>query len=141
MAEELDIFATSRKAPPPKKQYGGGKGGQVNALLYLQSIAGGKPIAMSECDSMPLIQNIADERAMWSYIGQWGGSCIVSEDGGLSETFNTEKDLITMYNNDLTLTRDKLPDLMTMASEIKKEEEKASKEKTKKAKAKEDAED
>ena len=121
--------------------YGGGKGGQVNALLYLQSIAGGKPIAMSECDSMPLIQNVADERAMWSYIGQWGGSCIVSEDGGLSETFNTEKDLITMYNNDLTLTRDKLPDLMTMASEIKKEEEKASKEKAKKAKAKEDAED
>lgn len=121
--------------------YGGGKSGQVNALLYLNSIAGGKPIAMSECDSMPLIQNIADERAMWSYIGQWGGSCIVGEDGGLSEKFNSEKDLITMYNNELTITRDKLPDLMTMATEIKKEEEKASKEKTKKAKAKDKSED
>ncbi|WP_024858027.1 glycosyl hydrolase [Ruminococcus albus] len=121
--------------------YGSDKSGQVNALLYLQSVAGGKPIAMSECDRMPLIQNLADEHAMWAYIGQWGGSCIVNEEGGLSEEFNTEKDLITMYNNDLTITRDKLPDLMTMATEIKKEEEKATKDKSKKAKAKKDTED
>ncbi|MBQ8965050.1 glycosyl hydrolase [Ruminococcus sp.] len=111
--------------------YGGGKGGQVSTLLYLQSISGGKPIAMSECDSMPLIQSLADERAMWSYIGQWGGSFIVGEDGKLSQAYNAEQDIITMYNNDLTITQDKLPDFVTMAEEVKKAEEKAAKEKDK----------
>ena len=120
--------------------YGGGKGGQVNTLLYLQGVAGGKPIAMSECGSMPLIQSIADEHALWSYIGQWGGSYVFSEDGGLSQAYNTEEDLITMYNNDLTITQDKLPDFVTMAEEIKKTEEKAAKEKSKKE-AEEDSED
>lgn len=105
--------------------YSGGKGGQVNTLLYLQKVAGGKPIAMSECDSMPLIQSIADERAMWSYIGQWGGSFIVGEDGGLSQAYNDEQDIITMYNNDLTITRDKLPDFEQLAEEIKKIEKEA----------------
>lgn len=120
--------------------YGGGKDGQVNTLLYLQGIAGGKPIAMSECGSMPLIQSIADERAYWSYIGQWGGNYVVGEDGGLSQAYNTEEDLITMYNNDLTITQDKLPDFVTMADEIKKSEEKAAKEKAEKE-AEDDSED
>ncbi|WP_294469822.1 glycosyl hydrolase [uncultured Ruminococcus sp.] len=115
--------------------YGGGKGGQASTLLYLQSISGGKPIAMSECDSMPLIQNMADEHAMWSYIGQWGGSYIVGEDGGLSQAYNDEQDIITMYNNDLTVTMDKLPDFMTMAEEVKKAEGKAESEKKDESKA------
>lgn len=119
--------------------YGGGKDGQVNTLLYLQKVAGGKPIAMSECDSMPLIQSLADERAMWSYIGQWGGSFIVGEDGGLSQAYNDEQDIITMYNNDLTVTRDKLPDFISMAEEIKKAEEKAAKEKKEKKEAESEA--
>lgn len=115
--------------------YGGGKGGQVSTLLFMQSIAGGKPIAMSECDSMPLIQNMADEHAMWSYIGQWGGSYIVGEDGELSQAYNDAQDIITMYNNDLTVTMDKLPDFMTMAEEVKKAEEKAESEKKDESKA------
>lgn len=109
--------------------YGGGKDGQVNTLLYLQKVAGGKPIAMSECDSMPLIQSIADERAMWSYIGQWGGSFIVGEDGGLSQAYNNEQDIITMYNNNLTITRDKLPDFESLAEEVKKAEKEAAEKK------------
>jgi mannan endo-1,4-beta-mannosidase len=74
---------------------------------------------------MPLIQKIADERAMWSYIGQWGGNFIVDDEGKLSEEHNTEADIITMYNNNLTVTRDKLPDFISLASEIKQAEEKA----------------
>lgn len=103
--------------------YGSGKGGQVNTLLYLQGIAPGKPVAMSECDNLPQIQSLADERAMWSYIGQWGGAYLVSENGGLSQEFNTETDLITIYNNDMTITRDKLPDLKAAAEAIKKADE------------------
>lgn len=107
----------------------GSKGGQVNFLLHLQSISANKPIAMSECGSLPQIQNIADEKAMWSYIGQWGGNFIVDENGKLSEEHNSEADLITMYNNNLTVTADKLPDFISMANEIKEQEEKSATEK------------
>lgn len=104
-----------------------GRDGQVNSLLYLQSVCANKPIAMSECGSFPDIQSIADEKAMWSYIGQWGGNFIVDEEGKLSEEHNTEADLITMYNNNLTVTREKLPDFITLANEIKQKEEEESK--------------
>ena len=100
--------------------YGAGKGSQVNTLLYLQSIAPGKPVAMSECDNLPQIQSLADERAMWSYIGQWGGNYLVDDSGKLSQEFNTETDLVTIYNNDLTITRDKIPDLKAAAQALVK---------------------
>lgn len=103
------------------------KEGQVNSLLYLQSISANKPIAMSECGSFPLIQNIADQKAMWSYIGQWGGNFIMDDEGKLSEEYNTEADLIMMYNNDLTITRDKLPDFTHLANNIKEAAEQAEK--------------
>lgn len=100
------------------------KDGQVNSLLFLQGISKNKPIAMSECGTTPDIQSIADEKAMWSYIGQWGGNYLMNEEGKLSEEFNSEADLITMYNNNLTVTRDKLPAFNHLASEIKEAEEK-----------------
>ncbi len=100
------------------------KDGQVNSLLFLQGISKNKPIAMSECGTTPDIQSIADEKAMWSYIGQWGGNYLMNEEGKLSEEFNAEADLITMYNNNLTVTRDKLPAFNHLASEIKEAEEK-----------------
>ena len=56
---------------------------------------------------------------MWSYIGQWGGNFLLTEDGTLSEEYNTAADLITMYNNNLTITRDEVPDFTHLANEIK----------------------
>lgn len=105
----------------------GSKDGQVNVMLFLQSISKNKPIAMSECGSFPKIQSIADEKAMWSFIGQWGGNYLMTDEGKLSEEFNTAADLITMYNNNLTITRDKLPDFTHLASNIKDEAEKSDK--------------
>ena len=90
----------------------GNKDAQVNIMLFLQSISKNKPIAMSECGSFPDIQSIADEKAMWAFIGQWGGNYLMTE-------------LIKMYNNNLTLTRDKLPDFTHLASSIKDTEEKS----------------
>ena len=88
----------------------GNKDAQVNIMLFLQSISKNKPIAMSECGSFPDIQSIADEKAMWAFIGQWGGNYLMTDDGKLAEENNTAAELIKMYNNNLTLTRDKLPD-------------------------------
>ena len=103
----------------------GNKDAQVNIMLFLQSISKNKPIAMSECGSFPDIQSIADEKAMWAFIGQWGGNYLMTDDGRLAEENNTAAELIKMYNNNLTLTRDKLPDFTHLASSIKDTEEKS----------------
>lgn len=103
----------------------GNKDAQVNIMLFLQSISKNKPIAMSECGSLPDIQSIADEKAMWAFIGQWGGNYLMTDDGKLVEENNTAAELIKMYNNNLTLTRDKLPDFTHLASSIKDTEEKS----------------
>lgn len=92
--------------------------GQVSVMLFLQSISRTKPVAMSECGSFPDIQSIANEKAYWSYIGHWGANYLLTEDAELSEEFNTADELIRMYNNNLTITRDKLPDLKGKAAEI-----------------------
>lgn len=103
----------------------GNKDAQVNIMLFLQSISKNKPIAMSECGSFPDIQSIADEKAMWAFIGQWGGNYLMTDDGKLAEENNTAAELIKTYNNNLTLTRDKLPDFPHLASSIKDTEEKS----------------
>lgn len=103
----------------------GNKDAQVNIMLFLQSISKNKPIAMSECGSFPDIQSIADEKAMWAFIGQWGGNYLMTDDGKLAEENNTAAELIKTYNNNLTLTRDKLPDFTHLASSIKDTEEKS----------------
>ena len=103
----------------------GNKDAQVNIMLFLQSISRNKPIAMSECRSFPDIQSIADEKAMWAFIGQWGGNYLMTDDGKLAEENNTAAELIKTYNNNLTLTSDKLPDFTHLASSIKDTEEKS----------------
>lgn len=97
----------------------GNIGGNVNSLLFLQGISKNKPVAISECGNLPSIQSIADERAMWTYIGQWGGNYMMNEDGSLSQQYNSKQLLQTMYNNDLTVTRDKLPDLKKLTEDYK----------------------
>ena len=54
----------------------------------------------------------------------------MNDDGTLSEENNTAVDLITMYNNNYTITRDELPDFKSLASEIKTDAEKKSEEKS-----------
>lgn len=98
--------------------------GQVNSLIFLKNICGTKPISIGECGAFPSIQSIADQKAMWSYIGQWGGKFLMTDDGKLSEENNTSSDLITMYNNNLTVTKDKLPDFTHLANEIKDKNDK-----------------
>lgn len=108
----------------------GNLSGQVNRLLFLYKICKTKPIVIGECGNFPSIQNIADEKAMWGYIGQWGGNFLLNENGELDNEYNTEENLIDMYSNNLTVSRDELPDLGELAQKLK-EEEKAAAEKKK----------
>jgi mannan endo-1,4-beta-mannosidase len=101
----------------------GNTSGNVNSLLFLQSIAKNKPVAISECGNFPSVQSIADEKAMWSYIAQWGGNFLMNDDATLSERYNTKQELQIMYNNNLTVTRDKLPDAKKRLEDYKKAQE------------------
>lgn len=109
----------------------GSKESQINSFLFLRSISKNKPLAMSECGNFPSVQNMADDKAMWSYIGQWGGNFIMNEEGKLSEKNNTASDLIVVYNNNLTVTLDKLPDMKKSAEDIKAKDSKNSESETK----------
>ncbi len=100
----------------------GNLSGQINRQLFLDKICKNKPAAISECGNFPSIQSMADQKAMWSFIGQWGGNFLLNEDGGLNTEYNSEENLLLMYNNDLTVTLDKLPDLKALAAQIEEEE-------------------
>lgn len=110
----------------------------VANLVYLQRISRNKPAAITECGNFPSIQNIADRKAYWSFIGQWGANYVLNTDGTLSQEHNTEKALQLMYNNNLTITREKLPSPAKMKEDLQKQEqlakEKAEKEKAEKEK-------
>lgn len=94
---------------------------QINSLLFLYKICKTKPIVMSECGSIPTIQSIADEKAMWSYIGQWGGNYLLNEDNSINEDNNSVDNLIEFYNNNLTITREELPDFSKIAERLKED--------------------
>lgn len=98
----------------------GNTAGQVEKLLFLRDITANKPIAMAECGTTPSIQSMADQHALWSYVGQWGGSYLLNEDISLNEEYNTLESLVKFYSNDLTVTREELPDLKARAAELAK---------------------
>ena len=70
-----------------------------------------KMVAMAECDSFSTVENLTTEKAGWLYFMPW-------YDGGTDATnflsnpmFNTEEDLIAMYQSDYCITLDELPKL------------------------------
>ena len=108
----------------------GSSSGNVNSLLFLQKTSKKKPCAITECGNFPSIQSIADQKAMWSFIAQWGGNFLMKEDGSLSEEYNTKDSLQEMYNNNRTVTKDKLPDFSKLREQVKKQEEERAKAET-----------
>lgn len=104
-------------------------GSGINNLIFLQNISRKKPAAMTECDVMPTIRSMVNEKAYWSFIGQWGGNYLMKQDGSFSQEFTSQKDIQLMYNNNVTLTMDKLPSLSQMKQDLArvKEKEKADK--------------
>ena len=70
-----------------------------------------KMVALMECDSFSTLENLTTEKAGWLYFMPWydGGSDNINF---LSNPiFNTEKDLIELYQSDYCITLDELPKL------------------------------
>ena len=64
------------------------------------SVAGGKPVALSECDAIPDPDVMKDQGFMWSWFTTWHGQWLRKNDPAY---------LKRIYNHELVVTRDELP--------------------------------
>ena len=81
-------------------------GSRSDQFAALQKIAGNdKLIALSECSSVPDIDELFRDNAVWSFFGLWYGEYL-EDNGEYSEKY-ASKDLFTrVYNSDGALTLD-----------------------------------
>ncbi len=78
----------------------------------VQKFAGSKkPIALSECGSVPDIDSAYRDNALWSFFGLWFGEYIEDENGGYSEKYTSRDRLIKTYNSEGALTLDEFTEL------------------------------
>ncbi len=81
----------------------------INSLKSLHAISGSKPCILSECGVSPDVKNLVRDNALWGIVGQWGGEFLIDEYGELTEKYTSNQQLSDYYNNNIVITRDKLP--------------------------------
>ena len=69
-----------------------------------------KMLALSECSSIPDIDDMIRDRSMWSFFGLWFGEYMNSEGGG---KYTTDEELYRMYNAENSITLDKYAGVYT----------------------------
>lgn len=88
---------------------------QVNTFVQLSKITNNKLIALSECSSLPVPDDMLRDKATWSWFGVWSGEYIMDSDGQLSEEYNTKDQIIKTYSHENIITLEQLPDLRVNA--------------------------
>lgn len=117
----------------------GNRDAQINTLLSLNNITKTKPIAMTECGSLPAIESILTEKAFWSYTALWTEPYFGVETGISIDNTETAQQsaarFIEYYNNNFTLTLEELPSIPDVAKSIRDAEKKAAEAEKKAAEA------
>lgn len=65
-----------------------------------------KLVALSECGTIPDINEMFRDNAMFSFFGLWYGEYIMDENGNYSEQYTSEETLRNMYNSEGAITLD-----------------------------------
>ncbi len=116
----------------------GNRDAQINTLLSLNNITKTKPIAMTECGSLPAIESVLSEKAFWSYTALWTEPYFGVETGiAIDDTTSSQQAaarFIEYYNNNFTLTLEELPSIPDVAKSIRDAQKKAEEEEKKAAK-------
>lgn len=87
-----------------EKDYGSS---YYESFAAVQKFAGSeKPIALSECGSVPDVDGAYRDNALWSFFGLWFGEYVEDENGGYSEKYTSRDNLIRTYNSEGALTLD-----------------------------------
>jgi mannan endo-1,4-beta-mannosidase len=81
--------------------YREGQQGRHENFDKMASVAGAKPIALSECDIIPDPDKMKEQGFLWSWFTTWHGRWMRKND---------PTTLKHIYNHELVLTRDELPD-------------------------------
>ena len=75
--------------------------------LWLKKITeSGKLLAISECSSLPSIDDMVRDNSLWSFFGLWFGDYITGPAGNLSEIYTQKEEFIKMYNAENAVTLD-----------------------------------
>ena len=113
----------------------GSRDAQINTMLFLNNISTKKPIAMTECGTLPDVESVLREKAFWSYTALWTEPYLGEELGltanSAEATAAAENRISVYYNNNYTLTLDELPSIPDVAKAIRDEAKKDGRAKTK----------
>lgn len=80
-------------------------GSRSEQYLWLKKITeSGKLLAISECSSLPSIDDMVRDNSLWSFFGLWFGDYITDPTGNLSEIYTQKEEFIKMYNAENAVT-------------------------------------
>lgn len=105
----VDIVAYDKYNVENNRDDGLSSGPNVSAISrifnYLYNLVdGGKMLAISECDTVPTVENMTVEDAGWLYFCPWYGDYL------MSERYQDPEILSEIYNSDYCITLDELPE-------------------------------
>lgn len=77
------------------------------SFAAIRKISGsGKPVAISECGSVPDIDVAFRDNTVWSFFGLWFGEYVETPEGEYSEEYTSKNVLARTYNSEGALTLD-----------------------------------
>lgn len=113
----VDIVAYDKYNVENNRDDGLSSGPNVSAISrifnYLYNLVdGGKMLAISECDTVPTVENMTVEDAGWLYFCPWYGDYL------MSERYQGPETLSEIYNSDYCITLDELPENLYSNSSV-----------------------
>ena len=82
--------------------------GRFSALAGMTDVP--KLLAVTNCDRLPSPDYMRRDSAMWSWFSAGSGNCMITNNGELSEKYTSWQNLHDIYNSELCVTLDELPD-------------------------------
>ncbi len=91
-------------------------------VLLSRLTDGKKLLALSECSSVPDMNDMFRDNCIWSFFGLWYGEYLMDEEGAYSEAYTSADTLIGIYNSEAAVTLEEcaaalLPEDPTEAAE------------------------
>lgn len=110
-SEYVDIIGNDIYNSP--KNYSSNKAGYSKACGWDET----KIVALTECGVMPSMKNIEKDGAWWSWFMVWNDGknekCDAEGQFWYGEKYNTSEHKIEVFNSDIAITLDELPDITT----------------------------
>ena len=91
--------------------------GRFNALAS-DPQTGRKMLAVTACDTLPSINFMVRDNAMWLWTAADSGEYIIDAGGNYSEAYNKKGNLRNLYNNEKCITRDELEELRILSADF-----------------------